>query len=89
MSDSLRLSLKVIPGASKEGVAWYGDLLKVKVRAPPEKGRANVAVVELLAARLHLPVSAITVVAGHLSPLKTVEIMGLSLEELKVRLAAA
>ncbi len=40
-----RLSLKVVPGSSRdEIVGWLGDSLKVKVKAPPEKGRANEAV---------------------------------------------
>jgi len=41
-----RLSLKVVPGSSRdEIVGWLGDSLKVKVKAPPDKGRANEAVV--------------------------------------------
>lgn len=37
-----RLSLKLVPGSSRdEVVGWLGDSLKVKVKAPPEKGRAN------------------------------------------------
>ena len=48
-----RLSLKVVPGSSRdEIVGWLGDSLKVKVKALPEKGRANEAVVALLAERL-------------------------------------
>ena len=48
-----RLSLKVVPGSSRdEVVGWLANALKVKVKAPPEKGRANEAVVALLADRL-------------------------------------
>lgn len=87
MSTSpLRLQLKVIPGASRESVEWYGDLLKVKVRVAPEKGRANAAVAALLAARLDLPASAVTIVAGHTNPLKTVELHGISRLELRQRI---
>ena len=45
----MQLRIKVVPGARNEGIEWIGDLLKVKVRAAPEKGRANTAVEELLA----------------------------------------
>lgn len=48
-----RLTVKVVPGSSRDQiVGWLGDALKVKVTAPPEKGRANAAVVAILADRL-------------------------------------
>lgn len=70
----MQLRIKVVPGARNESVEWLGDLLKVKVRAAPEKGRANAAVEALLAKRLALPPSSVKIVAGFGSPLKTVEI---------------
>ena len=71
---SMQLRIKVVPGARNESIEWLGDLLKVKVRAPPEKGRANTAVEELLAERLALPQSSVRIVAGFGSSLKTVEL---------------
>ncbi|MDR2213046.1 MAG: DUF167 domain-containing protein [Pseudomonadales bacterium] len=70
----VKLRIKVIPGARAEALERYGDLLRVKVRAAPEKGRANEAVLALLAKALSLPPSALRVVAGFTSPLKTIEI---------------
>ena len=73
-----RLSLKVVPGSSRdEIVGWLGDSLKVKVKALPEKGRANEAVVALLAERLGTDASSIAVVSGHSSPAKVLEVDGL------------
>ncbi len=73
-----RLSLKVVPGSSRdEVVGWLGDSLKVKVKAPPEKGRANEAVVALLADRLGVDASSIAVVSGHGSPAKVVAVDGM------------
>lgn len=86
MTASCRLRLKVVPGARATGVEWMGALLKVKVTAAPEKGRANDAVIELLAQRLGLNSNAFNLVSGHTSPLKTLEVCGLSLEEVREKL---
>ena len=72
---SARVKVKVVPGSSRdEIVGWLGDALKIKVMAPPEKGRANEAVVEMLADRLGLSADDITVVSGHSSPSKVIAI---------------
>ena len=70
-----RLHLKVVPKASRNRiVGWVGDRLKVQITAAPEKGKANAAVVEVLAEALGLPKSALRIAAGETSPLKTVEV---------------
>ncbi|MGA1709508.1 MAG: DUF167 domain-containing protein, partial [Phycisphaerales bacterium] len=48
--------------------------LKVRVAAPPEGGRANEAIVRLLAEALGVPISAIAIVQGHAAPLKVVRV---------------
>lgn len=89
MSDSpVRLSLKVVPGASSEGVAgWLEDTLKVRVRAPAERGKANAAVEELVAGALGIAVRRVRIVAGKTSARKTMQISGLSLTEVYSRLS--
>jgi len=73
----LLLHLKVVPKASRDRVVgWVGDRLKVQVTAAPERGKANAAVVEVLAAALGVPRNRVRIVAGETSPLKTVEIEG-------------
>ncbi|MEE8164815.1 MAG: DUF167 domain-containing protein [Myxococcota bacterium] len=89
MSESpVRLSLKVVPGASSEGVAgWLEDTLKVRVRAPAERGKANAAVEELVAGALGIAVRRVRIVAGKTSARKTMQISGLSLTEVYSRLS--
>ncbi len=66
---------------------WLADALKVRVSAPPERGKANAAVESLLAEALGLARDCVRVVAGHGSPRKIVEIDGLSEAEVHRRLA--
>lgn len=78
------LKIKVVPGASRTQLSgWLGDMLKVRVSAPPEKGKANAAVEALLARELGLPVKSVRIVSGTGSPQKLVEIEGLSAAELR------
>ena len=74
-----RLSVKVVPGSSRNQiVGWLGDALKIKVMAPPEKGRANEAVVETLAEKLGISTDDIEVVSGHSSTSKVIAITALT-----------
>lgn len=76
-----RLNVKVVPGSSRDQiVGWLGDALKIKVSAPPEKGRANEAVIELLATKLGIGTDDIEIVSGHSSPSKIVAITGMTAE---------
>lgn len=81
------LKVKVVPNASRsEVVGWLGDALKVKVQAPPEKGKANSAVQHLLAKTLDLAPSAIQLHQGATQPQKTFRITGLTPDALLQRL---
>jgi len=71
----LRLKVKVVPGASTTEIAgWLGDRLKVRVAAPPERGKANALLEDHLATVLGVPKRCVTVVAGHGQPNKTIAI---------------
>lgn len=84
-----RLSVKVIPGSSRSMIAgWLGNTLKVKVAAPPERGKANAAVVALLAKELGASASSVKIVSGTTSPRKVVEIVGPSEMEIRRKLGA-
>lgn len=74
----------MVPGASSEGWEWLGEdksLLKVRVKAAPEKGKANKAVAKYLASLLDLPPDAITITSGASSQKKSVRIEGLTPED--------
>ncbi len=82
-----RLKIKVVPGASRAGIAgWLGDCLKVRVSQPPEKGRANAALEALLCASMNLPAGSVKVISGSTSQHKVVEVTGVDDAELRGRL---
>ena len=74
---STRLKLRVSPGARRPGIAGrHGDAWKIRVAEPPEDGRANEAVLDLLARTLDLPRSRFALVSGHSSREKVVVLDG-------------
>jgi uncharacterized protein (TIGR00251 family) len=85
---SCLLPIKAIPNAPRsEVVGWLGEALKVKVHAPPVEGKANDALCAFLAETLGLSRRAVTLARGDTSRQKTIRIDGLSLAEVKARLA--
>ncbi len=70
------IRVKVIPKASKNEVVGLMDdgTWKLKVAAVPEKGKANEAVCELLAAHFKVPITRVSVISGQTSSFKHVRI---------------
>jgi uncharacterized protein (TIGR00251 family) len=87
---SARLTLRVAPGAARSAVVGrHGSGWKVRVAAAPEDGKANDALVRLLAETLAVPERDVSIVSGRTSRDKTVELAGLRPEEIERRLAEA
>ena len=84
------LRLRVVPGARHPGVVGrHGEAWKVRVSAPAEAGRANDAVLAVLAETLHVPRGDLELTAGFTSRDKVVALDGLSSETVETRLATA
>jgi len=84
----IKLHVKVVPGSSRSRIdGWLGDALKVRVTAPAERGKANAAVEAAIAEALGIPAAHARVVAGQASPRKIVEVTGISVDEMRTRLA--
>jgi uncharacterized protein len=78
-----RITVKVVPSSSRDAiVGWLDESLKIKVKAPPERGKANIAVINLLAANLGIDKRSIEIVSGNSSPAKILEIHGLDEAEI-------
>lgn len=80
--DGVTLFLRVTPNAGAdriEGVEQRDDgttVLRLRVKAVPDKGKANAAVMALLARTLGVPKSAIALVSGDTARLKTLHLAG-------------
>jgi uncharacterized protein len=89
----VRLSLRLTPNAGRDGIdgaetgADGESVLKARVTAVPEKGKANKAVIELLAKALKLPKSSISVISGDTARKKILRIDG-DTEEIAAKLDA-
>jgi uncharacterized protein (TIGR00251 family) len=72
----MTVRVKVIPRSPRSEIV--GELadgtLKVRIAAAPERGRANEALIELLAARYGVDRGAVKIVSGHSAGLKLVRI---------------
>lgn len=70
-----RLTLRVTPGARVETIAIEAGRLVVKVRAKPEDGKANAAVLDLLAQALGIATSRLRLLRGATGRDKQVQIV--------------
>lgn len=77
--NTVFLKVKVVPGSSRTSVAGTLDgMLKVKVAAPAEKGKANAALTTLLAEKLSVRKTAIKISSGLTSSVKEITIEGVA-----------
>jgi uncharacterized protein len=86
-ADGTILLVRAHPGARRSEIGGEQDgRLKVSVAQSPERGKANKAIVELLAKKLGLKKSQIELTAGETSHQKRFLIRGISQERLAERL---
>ena len=73
------LKVRVTPGARDDAIiGWREDVLRVRLRAVPERGKANAALCRLLAQKLGVAASTVAVVRGAGSRKKVVAVDGLT-----------
>jgi len=87
LGSEAKISLRVYPNATRNEVIGFADgVLRVKISAPPVKGKANRELLAFLSQLLGISQGALTITKGHTSRNKTVAVDGLSQEELLKRL---
>jgi len=83
----MKLPVKVVPGASGNSInGWLDDVLKIRVRAKPEKGAANSAVETLLAKTLELHTNDVRIISGFSSARKLLLVEGLTDTEIREKI---
>ena len=88
--DGVVLGVKVVPGSSRTALCgWLDGMVKVKVAAAPERGKANECLCELLAKKLGVKKGAVRIIAGATSPVKQVRIEGVTVERVERELGLA
>jgi uncharacterized protein (TIGR00251 family) len=86
-SGGVIFTAKVVPGSSRTAVAGVlADMVKVRVAAAPEKGKANQCLVAFLANQLGVRKNAVEIVSGQTQPVKQVRVAGISAAELLEKL---
>jgi len=71
----MRIQVKVKPNSGTEEVSQEGDSFTVKVKEPPKEGKANQAVIKLLAQHFGVPKSRVRILSGFRSRNKVVEVV--------------
>jgi uncharacterized protein len=88
--SATRVRIRVSPGAARSGVVGrHGSGWKVRVAAAPERGKANEALIDLLADTLDIPRTDVQLVGGASSRDKTIVVRGVDAAQTEARLAAA
>lgn len=87
-AEGVIITVKALPHSARAGVRGVdGGALKVAVTAPPEKGKANEAVLAVLAKFLAVPRSSLELLTGDSSRNKRVLVKGMSAEDVKKRVS--
>ena len=70
----MKIQVKVKPSSKTEELSREGDSFIVKVKEPPKEGRANQAVIKLLAEHFGVPQSRVRILSGFGSRNKVIEV---------------
>ena len=89
LRNEARISLRVYPNAGRNEMVGFADgVLRVKISAPPIKGKANKELITYLSRLLGVGRGSVNIIKGHTTRSKVVAIDSLSREEIMKRLSA-
>ena len=91
-TEGVVFTAKIVPGSSGPAriCGLLDEMLKIKIPAAPEKGKANQCLMKFLAEQLGIKKNAVSIISGKTSPVKQVEVSGITadilLKKLNIRL---
>ena len=87
VDEGVIFTAKIVPGSSRTSVCGLLDgMVKIKVAAEPEKGKANQYLIELLAKQLGVKKNAFSIISGKTKAIKHMQVLGISPETLLKKL---
>jgi hypothetical protein len=87
VDDGVIFTAKVVPGSNRTAVCGLLDeILKIKVSAAPERGKANQCLLKFLAKQLGVKKNAVSIISGKTKPIKCMQVLGISPETLLKKL---
>jgi uncharacterized protein len=88
VDDSAIFTVKVIAGSNSPTriCGLLDGMLKVKVSAAPERGKANKCLIDFLAEKIGIKKNAISIISGQTSPVKHIKVSGISTDSLLKKL---
>jgi uncharacterized protein (TIGR00251 family) len=88
VNEGVVFTAKIVPGSSSPTkiCGLLDGMLKVKVSAPPEKGKANQCLIKYLAGKLGVKKNSVSIVSGQTSVVKHIQVTGLSKDTLLKKL---
>ena len=85
----MKFTIKVIPSSSSDCiVGWLEDTLKIKVKAPADKGKANTAVITVIEKSLLLQKGSVSIESGLTASKKIISITGYDATDITAKLTA-
>ena len=84
LDGGIVFTAKVVPGSSGQTrfCGLLDGMLKIKVSAAPEKGKANKCLQEFLARKLDVRKNTVSIISGQTNPVKRVQVLGITIETL-------
>lgn len=88
VNEGVVFTAKIVPGSSSPTkiCGLLDGMLKIKVSAAPEKGKANQCLIKFLAGKLSVKKNAVSIISGQTSPVKQIQVAGLSKDTLLKKL---
>jgi uncharacterized protein (TIGR00251 family) len=87
VDGGVAFTAKIVPAGSQTCLCGLlGGMLKIKVSAPPEKGKANKCLLEFLAKKLGVKKTGVSIISGRNSKVKSVQVLGISAQTLREKL---